>query len=447
MMGSLLQALFGFLGGLISDITGYGNVNATNQTNQEIASATNEANLEIAEKVNATNKEIAESTNAANLQIARETNLAQKVESEKAYQRSTAANQIAEYVRAGFTPQQAKLIVAGSGSPASYPPASLVAPTMQPWQAQGATMQPWQAQAYQPGDFGFSALGSIGDDLFRDDGGSLGSLIAQPALNSLSEHMDDIDKDFWSSPETAQKTYRDPVWKEKHPWFNDKMQKQLDRVFKNVLGTSAFMKHGSRIFNSYSIKNMVDAQSIELDRERIKLRIDEATENTQIMMQKNAQDLQSMEMELKRYNVKLAPSEFASRQKQLDVIFKDANMHLDLLNNKTYRDAWVQRNLTDEQTLIALNDAKKVHAEYDKLVGDEKKRYAELFGPWIGAWEVFDSLGLTKTDAGVIAGSVMGAAKFGIDALKGENAVVDLIKEIFNPTPGKSENNGAGRKF
>ena len=297
-------------------------------------------------------------------------------------------------------------------------------------------MQPYTQQPFIPShDFGLSALGSIGDDLFREDGGSFGSLIAQPALNSLSQHMDKLGFDFWSSPDSAQKTYRSDDWRKNNPWFTDKMAKQLDRTFGSVLGTRAFMQQGNKIKNSYSVSNIVESQSIQIKRDKINLNIESATESSKILMQKTAEELQQIELKMRDYDLQLKPKEFAARSASLMVAFNKDNLNLELLKDENYRNLWVARNISDESTLKALNDAKSVHAHYEKLIGDEKVQFAEDFAPYIATWEIFDDAGLTQTNAGAIIALLMGSTQ----ALSNREGIIADIKRLFGSRVSKSE--------
>lgn len=81
-------------------------------------------------KTNATNKEIAEKTNATNIALAREANAAQALESEKAYSRSKAANQVALLRQAGMSHAGALDVLNGGGS---YTPAPVNTAQVQPY--------------------------------------------------------------------------------------------------------------------------------------------------------------------------------------------------------------------------------------------------------------------------------------------------------------------------
>lgn len=418
-------------------ITGHFNKlqnDATNIANAAIANQTNQTNAMIAHDTNLANKAMTVQTNQTNLQIARETNEMQIAESEKAYQRSTATNQINELVKAGFSEQQAKQIVGSSGSAAAYPPAALtaaqmVAPTAEGFTAIGPTAQRFQMDPIQ----GFSELGqgleTLGTDFMRADGGFIGAAIAEPALNDLSANMDKLDEDFWSSPESAQAYYRDENWRQSNPWFTDKMEKHLDRVFHSVQGTRTFMQQGEKVYNSYNLRNQVKSGSIEIQKQLIDLRIKRATESAEIVKSQNEAQLSQYETTLKGFEVKLAPKTFLVRQEELNVAFRQAQMELKQLKNPHYRALWFANNLSNLEALTALNDSKKVHAQYAKLIGDEKVAFAEKFSPWIATWEIFDDAGLTKTNAGAVIAALFGTAQFGIN---NKDEIISGIRQLFD---------------
>lgn len=126
---------------------------------------TNSANILMNTQTNATNRAIAEDTNDTNLQIAQENNEMQMQLADKAYQRSTASNQIAEFIKAGYSPEQAKILA--SGSQASYTAPTLQQATMIP----GAPMQAGHVDAPD-----YSYLNGVGQGTGQVLGAALGSL-------------------------------------------------------------------------------------------------------------------------------------------------------------------------------------------------------------------------------------------------------------------------------
>lgn len=172
--------VFGIGNAVGSAISGAANIAAT--------AATNAANIEMTESTNQTNKDIADATNQTNIQLAREANALTVSESEKAYQRSTASNQVAELVKTGISEQQARQIVAGSGSPAAYTPGSMqaaqtVAPVMQAPQLDASAMGNAAAQLGQ----GFAGIaGSIYDSFQDPEGGAIGLMSSFENVKSFS---------------------------------------------------------------------------------------------------------------------------------------------------------------------------------------------------------------------------------------------------------------------
>ena len=123
-IGEIVGGLLGMIGSITGSSLNYQAVQETNANNMLMSMLTNKTNKEIADSTNEANLEIARQ----NIALQRETNALQVKESEKAYQRSTPSQQIAELVRGGTSFQRAKMIVEGSGSAAAYPPAALSAP-------------------------------------------------------------------------------------------------------------------------------------------------------------------------------------------------------------------------------------------------------------------------------------------------------------------------------
>ena len=188
--------------GIVDGVLGLIGTGISSAINAQNVEKTNELNRQIAQETNQTNKDIADATNETNLTIAREANAAAKEEAELAYQRSTASAKIDELVAAGISPQQAKMIVAGQGATGTYTAApqqvaTAVAPTMQT----GAPMQ-----AAQVGDFRSAAaeLGSgIGDLVDKaynsSNGGTIGLLRANDAIEFLNTHVNDVPVESLSS--------------------------------------------------------------------------------------------------------------------------------------------------------------------------------------------------------------------------------------------------------
>lgn len=214
-LGAIISGILNFIGQIGTDAMNYTmnsetnasnerNVAATNDSNERNVAATNAANLQIQREVNETNAANVAATNATNKQIADEANQLQFEMAETAYQRSTAKNQISELVRAGYSEQQAKMLVAGSLSPATYQPFSPAISEMQTPVAAAATMQASQALPFQAVSPRFQGA-QFATDLFTNsyaapDGGVLGAMMAENPTSVISQHLHEMRPLDYSTP-------------------------------------------------------------------------------------------------------------------------------------------------------------------------------------------------------------------------------------------------------
>ena len=281
MLSALITALFNFFSQIGTDITNYTiaqdtnasnerNVNATNASNERNVQATNAANLQIQREVNETNERNTAATNAANQQIASEANDLQRELAETAYQRSTAKNQISELVKAGYSEQQAKMLVAGSLSPASFTPFSPVTAEMQTPVASAATMQSPSSQVFQATAPHLQGA-QLATDLFTSsysaaDGGALGAMLAQNPTSVISEHLHEMSPLQYSTPadfmrfassEDAPKWAKDLVSSKSWKSMSNNMLGQ--RAYRSWLRSNSDFNSWSQDFENKTIQNRIAA--------------------------------------------------------------------------------------------------------------------------------------------------------------------------------------------
>lgn len=268
-IGTLITGILNFLGSIATDATNAAmtaetnasnernvnatnasnerNVAATNASNERNVNATNAANLQIQREVNATNERNTAATNAMNYQIASEANELQKQMADVAYQRSTASNQISELIRAGYSEQQARMLVAGSLSPATYTPFAPAISEMQTPLSEAATMQAPQSQAFQGTAFQGVAPhlqgAQLGVDLYSSsyaaaDGGILGSMLAENPTSIISEHLHEMSPMDYSSPADFQRyAFADDA----PDWAKDLVtSKSWQNMYRSILGQKAY---------------------------------------------------------------------------------------------------------------------------------------------------------------------------------------------------------------
>lgn len=233
------------IGSIFSTVGNVVATQKTNETNLAIARDTNRANLQIAEETNTTQRQIADAANAL-----------QREESEKAYQRSTASNQIAEYIKTGLSEQQARQIVVGNGNPATYQPASIQQAQMQMPTMQAATMQAPD----------FSPLGAIGQDIpnlldrsyTAPDGGFIGNAMANDAISFASNNIDLFEHmDLASYKDYESALTRLAPDNEKVKTFMD--SQDWKRVQSNVLAQRAFTQGIRGLYDSGASKYLYES--------------------------------------------------------------------------------------------------------------------------------------------------------------------------------------------
>lgn len=162
------------------DVFGLGSLigGALNATATSVAAG---LNYDAMIKTNESQEKIAKETNETQLQIAQETNAMQVAENDKAYERSTATSVMQQYMKAGLSEQQARMLAAGSQ------PSAQAAQMQLP---NAPVMPQLQAPQMDIGAIG-SAFGNLGEEavngFVNKDGGYIGLHTALPLMNKLND--------------------------------------------------------------------------------------------------------------------------------------------------------------------------------------------------------------------------------------------------------------------
>lgn len=336
-----------------------GNAVATKQTN--------ETNLEIARDTNRANLQIAQETNALQKKIADEANALQRQESEKAYQRSTASNQIAELIKTGLSEQQARQIVAGSGNPATYQPASIQQSTMQIPTMQASTMQTPD----------LSALGSIGQDIpnlldrsyTAPDGGFIGNAMANDAISFASNNIDLFEHmDLASFKDYESALTRLAPGNEKVKNFLD--SQDWKRVQSNVLAQRAFTQGIRGLYDSGATKYLYESAKWHATSDEIESQIKSLDK---LITESNLPTIQ-MDNEWKQKQI---PYLYSHEILNYATAIQNLRIKFQYQNTEEFEKYALQEISENQRLAASLSYATRMEQEvrgtgYDNLTNDEK---------------------------------------------------------------------------
>lgn len=380
-LSGMMSGLGNIFGSLISGAYGIKATRETNAANVLMNSQTNAANLQIAQETNDTNYQIAKENNETQIELA-----------EKAYQRSTASNQIAEYIKAGYSPEQAKILA--SGSQASYTAPSLQQSTMIP----GAPQQPGHVEQ---ADYSYlngvgqgagqamgSALTATIGSLTDPTGGFLGASLSMDLQNLLAEYGDQMpqfanvnDLLAWARDVSSQGPVRsmtedelskqqdlfdqkgvslsyslgNPLWDVADRILNDKI---LQQGYKSIPARNSLNTYLQRCVTEHS--NLTSAQ----------------IRQQQVLKGLNDLNLQNMEIEQEKINLAKA---YYTQRGDLEVArvmnehsiskmnneMAQYNNQIALFEDPTYKANWLRQRLIDSETAIQISAAQKILAEQE----------------------------------------------------------------------------------
>lgn len=371
---------------------------------------TNESNERNVDETNKANKEMVDATNAANIQIQQMANDLQVAESEKAYQRSTATNQIAELVRAGYSTQQAKQIVAAGGSPAMYTPAQIGAATLTAPQAQAFQATAPNLDAAAMGQATQQLFGTLGDAYSAPDGGSAGAIYASGALAFLSENASDIDDlsghsintfmDFenWAKNQDEDSEYRQFV--ESKTW------KRCKHYLPSMRSINSHMKN---IFaeNRTTSQQILAAQK-DIDNKALQNRVAKVTAE----IAENGQALEFLKQKAEMLSVPYLTLDDISRA--INSITR-LSLDTEISSNSKYRAKALELALQDQRTQLVTSEVLELFQKikksgYNSLTAEEKS--------FMGIVSIYGDSGVTDTDFGAAAALAAGAGHSFIPSLK-----------------------------
>ena len=335
---------------LLSSLLNFGSQMATNAYNAEMNSQTNQLNYQIAKNTAITNCRIADMTNKSQERIADARNAMEIAESEKAYQRSTPSNQIAELIKTGLSEQQARQIVAGSGNPANYPAASIEAAQLQqPAPAVAPTMQPFRAQA--PDFSGISNLDSFVSGQLNDpNGGLFGYMSAEDAVDFISHHSQDLPKDAkpylsWNGWNDFAQNSPQPLWKE---FLNSKAYMKMAN---SVFGRKYFMSYLGQLIDRNGDALRLEHQQLINYQENLK---NTAQEFTNRILSSDA-DYNEFALEYRKLNVQAVTNRDV--QQAINDL-KELKLTAEAMTDESFADFFKTRFLSDNmnRALCAIAD-------------------------------------------------------------------------------------------
>lgn len=346
---SAIGSIFSTVGNVIA-------TNKTNETNLAIARDTNRANLQIAEETNTTQRQIANAANALQIE-----------ENEKAYQRSTATNQIAELIKTGLSEQQARQIVAGNGNPATYQPASIQQAQMQMPTMQVATMQ-------SPD---FSALGAIGQDIpnlldrsyTAPDGGFIGNAMANDSISFASNNIDLFaHMDLASYKDFEAALTRLAPGNEKVKNFMD--SQDWKRVQSNVLAQRAFTQGIRGLYDSGASKYLYESAKWQATSDEIESQIKSLDK---LIMESNLPTIQ-MDNEWKQKQI---PYLYSHEILNYATAIQNLRIKFQYQNTEHFQKYALQEISENQRLAASLAYATRMEQEvrgtgYDSLTNDQK---------------------------------------------------------------------------
>lgn len=369
--------IFGMVGELgssaISGAFNLGSTALTNQANKEIAENTNAANVAMNDATNAANIGMNAATNAANIAMNDANNQLQQDLANQAYERSTAKNQIAELIKAGYSPQQAKQIVAGSGSAASMP-----MPTTTPGVATPGVMSPGHVDPYSlaapqfDGQAFQSAFDAAARDIDRPDGGVIGQMLYNDCAFDI-QNLPGFDPTNFSSLQEFKAyaletnddgSYVRPEWAD---YVNT--SKRFKRMERSFLGRRAFNNDFGRILTLKNdhmnyIRSTVQFSTEQYENLKTKMDVEDWERLHQYV---NDYNIEKYKSDLNLFNLRPENNQEYLEQAMINLLSNEANQHF---------------------VLEALKI--KNQSQYNKLKNDKD------FAIFIGTMELLEEVGMTS---------------------------------------------------
>lgn len=394
-LGNFFAGLFGFAGA--------GTAAGVGSQNTKDANATN---LQIARETNAANKQIAADTNRENRLLAHQAMQFNQMESDKAYSRSTPLNQIAELVRAGYSEQQAKQIVAGSGSAAAYTPAPAVTPTMN-----AAQMQPAQVQPFVPDAGSLSSafanvggsLGSFADDVLRSDGGFIGQYYAMPAVKALFKFMSKFDENDL----TSIKSFSDWFNSDKSKFLSHSERSTISNCLSHPNGARALMAQLNSFYNSFSDSKRYKSLNLTVQQQTLQNQISRIQQSL-LEGQVDLQDIEISMQELARdKQIQLQPFEVQATMQNLLASFNQAVAQTELWSNEEFKKQWLANQLENENVRALLLIGDKMNAQIQNMSLEAANDFMLKNKQMFGIYDLFKKAGMTSNVVGSLIAAVV----------------------------------------
>ena len=384
-IGATIQGVGGILQGAAMFTESALNYKSTQQTNES-----NERNVAA---TNATNAANVQATNESNERIHREDNQFNAQQADLAYQRSTASNNIADLVQAGFSPQQAKMLMAEKFSGVSPSPVS--AASAIPMQA--PQEQPFQAQAPQLHGLGdaanaLSMAGSAVLSSYMDpNGGTIGAIIgsdAAKAFDDISTKFDPTDLKDWYSIKSAISSSEDPAviaFRESAAY--NKMQSSLmGRRFFQSYAKESFATSMDNSYREYQQNVQHYKDDIDLSLGRIRTSMETSSLDTQLVQDKLKTKYAQLELDNFDTIRQLTTNNLVS-----DLAF--SNAEVDMYQNTDYISNYMQAQYASGvyDKFIELYASRRVKGSYDLFTSDPELQQVSYI------LDLFDQTGLGQT--------------------------------------------------
>lgn len=381
------------IGTMVSGILQSGAMFTEAGLNYKSTKETNESNERNVAATNAANTQNVFATNESNERIHREDNEFNSRQADLAYQRSTASNNISELVQAGFSPQQAKMLMAQKFtglSPSSSSAASAI--PMQP-----AQQQPFQAQAPQLHGIGdaANALSAAGSAILGSytspDGGTLGALVgsdAAKAFDDIATKFQPTDLKDWYSIRSAIASSEDPsviAFRESSAY--DKMQSSLmGRRFFQSYAKESFSTSMDNSYREYQQNVQHYKDDIDLSLGRLRTSMETSSLDTQLVQDK----LRTMYAQLEMDNFEII-SQLSTNNLVSDLAF--SNAEVDMYNNTDYISNYMQAQYASGvyDKFIELYASRRVKGSYDIFASDPELQQVSYL------LDLFDQTGLGQT--------------------------------------------------
>lgn len=251
-------------------------------------------------------------------------------ESEKAYQRSKPIQQIADKVQAGMSPQQARMSVAATGTPAAYTPAT---PVNQMQGIDQSAMMPYISQL----------MTGLSDPLIKSidspTGGFAGQLLTEDFQRIVLENIDKI-------PEHAlvsSAAFRQYLAESRPDWAQtDEFQKAYKKTLQSVPGIAATNNFFTQLHGQVGGSKQINLQNLDIRKQTLsnqlaKIQIDDAAIN----FMRNDLKWRSGEQELIPL---INTTSLQNYKNQLETAIREG----ELLSNPVYRANWLNTMLQDQ---------------------------------------------------------------------------------------------------